>query len=42
LVHCVPASPCIGIWDLSHFVVLAKLGKRERGTILDPAVGERK
>lgn len=33
--------PCILHWDLSHFVVLTKVGK-SKFTILDPAVGERK
>lgn len=33
--------PCILHWDLNHFVVLAKVG-RKTVTILDPAVGERK
>ncbi|WP_045767863.1 peptidase domain-containing ABC transporter [Xanthomonas albilineans] len=35
------ALPCILHWDLSHFVVLAKVGKT-KATILDPAIGERK
>lgn len=34
-------TPCILHWDLSHFVVLAKVGKR-RITVLDPAFGERR
>lgn len=34
------ATPCILHWDLNHFVVLKKV-KRNRITILDPAVGER-
>jgi len=33
------AAPCLLHWDLNHFVVLAKAGKR-RVTILDPASGE--
>jgi ATP-binding cassette subfamily B protein RaxB len=33
-------TPCIPHWDLNHFVVLAKVG-RKRITILDPAVGKR-
>lgn len=33
--------PCILHWDLNHFVVLAKVGK-DKITILDPAIGERK
>lgn len=33
--------PCILHWDLNHFVVLAKVGRRY-ATILDPAVGERR
>jgi ATP-binding cassette subfamily B protein RaxB len=33
--------PCILHWDLTHFVVLKKVG-RGTITILDPAVGERK
>ena len=33
--------PCILHWDLNHFVVLAKVGRRHV-TILDPAVGERR
>lgn len=33
--------PCILHWDLNHFVVLAKVGK-DKVTILDPAIGERK
>jgi ATP-binding cassette subfamily B protein RaxB len=33
--------PCILHWDLNHFVVLKKAGRRHI-TILDPAVGERK
>ena len=32
--------PCILHWDLNHFVVLKKVGRRSI-TILDPAVGER-
>ncbi len=32
--------PCILHWDISHFVVLAKV-ERRRVTILDPAIGER-
>ncbi|WP_045758536.1 peptidase domain-containing ABC transporter [Xanthomonas albilineans] len=35
------ALPCILHWDLSHFVVLAKVGKI-KATILDPAIGERR
>ncbi|ALS94157.1 peptidase domain-containing ABC transporter [Xanthomonas oryzae] len=35
------ALPCILHWDLSHFVVLAKVGKT-KATILDPAIGERR
>jgi ATP-binding cassette, subfamily B, bacterial CvaB/MchF/RaxB len=35
------APPCILHWDLNHFVVLKKVG-RKTVTILDPAVGERK
>jgi len=34
-------TPCILHWDLSHFVVLAKAGRR-RVTILDPAFGKRR
>lgn len=33
--------PCVLHWDLNHFVVLAKVGK-DKVTIFDPAVGERK
>lgn len=33
-------TPCILHWDLNHFVVLAKVGKR-KVTILDPAFGKR-
>ena len=33
-------TPCILHWDLNHFVVLAKVGKK-RVTILDPAFGKR-
>ncbi len=33
--------PCILHWDLNHFVVLAKVSK-DKVTILDPAIGERK
>ena len=33
--------PCILHWNLNHFVVLAKVG-RKAVTILDPAVGERR
>jgi len=33
--------PCILHWDLNHFVVLKKVGRRAV-TILDPAVGERR
>lgn len=33
--------PCILHWDLNHFVVLKKVGRRAI-TILDPAVGERR
>lgn len=33
--------PCILHWDLNHFVVLAKVG-RKHITILDPGFGERK
>lgn len=33
--------PCILHWDLNHFVVLKKVG-RKAVTILDPAVGERR
>lgn len=32
--------PCILHWDLNHFVVLAKVGKK-KVTILDPAFGKR-
>jgi len=32
--------PCILHWDLNHFVVLAKVGKR-KVTVLDPAFGKR-
>lgn len=32
--------PCILHWDLNHFVVLSKVGRRSV-TILDPAVGQR-
>jgi len=35
------ALPCILHWDLNHFVVLEKVGRKDV-TILDPAVGERK
>jgi len=34
------ALPCILHWDLNHFVVLKKVGRRI--VILDPAVGERR
>lgn len=34
-------TPCILHWDLNHFVVLAKVGRR-RLTILDPAFGKRR
>ena len=34
-------TPCILHWDMKHFVVLAKAGKRG-ARIIDPAVGERK
>ena len=34
------ALPCILHWDLNHFVVLKKVGRRF--VILDPAVGERR
>ena len=33
--------PCMLHWDLNHFVVLAKVG-RKTVTVLDPAVGERR
>ena len=33
-------TPCILHWDLNHFVVLAKVGKKKI-TILDPAFGKR-
>ncbi|MEP6906495.1 MAG: peptidase domain-containing ABC transporter [Pseudoxanthomonas sp.] len=33
-------TPCILHWDLNHFVVLAKAGKK-KVTILDPAFGKR-
>lgn len=33
--------PCILHWDLNHFVVLARVGRR-RFTILDPAFGKRR
>lgn len=33
--------PCILHWDLNHFVVLSKVG-RKTVTVLDPAVGERR
>jgi len=33
--------PCILHWDMNHFVVLARVGRR-RLTVLDPAVGERR
>jgi ATP-binding cassette subfamily B protein RaxB len=33
--------PCILHWDLNHFVVLKKVGKRKI-VVLDPAVGERR
>lgn len=33
--------PCILHWDLNHFVVLKKVGRKSI-TILDPAVGERR
>ena len=33
--------PCILHWDLNHFVVLAKVGRKTL-TLLDPAVGERR
>jgi ATP-binding cassette subfamily B protein RaxB len=32
--------PCVLHWDLSHFVVLTKVGP-SKATILDPAIGER-
>ncbi|MFG6417307.1 peptidase domain-containing ABC transporter [Roseateles sp. DC23W] len=35
------ALPCILHWDLNHFVVLSKVG-RKHVTVLDPAIGERK
>ncbi|MFA0922720.1 peptidase domain-containing ABC transporter [Xanthomonas fragariae] len=35
------ALPCILHWNLSHFVVLAKVGKA-KATIFDPAIGERR
>lgn len=34
-------TPCILHWDLDHFVVLQRVDK-QRHTILDPAVGERR
>lgn len=34
------ALPCILHWDLNHFVVLHKVG-RKHVVVLDPAVGER-
>ena len=34
------ATPCILHWDLNHFVVLAKAGKR-KVTVFDPAFGKR-
>ena len=34
-------TPCILHWDLNHFVVLAKAGRRS-ATILDPAFGKRR
>ncbi|MBS3895546.1 peptidase domain-containing ABC transporter [Silanimonas sp.] len=34
-------TPCILHWNLDHFVVLAKVGRRSV-TVLDPAFGERK
>lgn len=34
-------APCILHWDLNHFVVLVKAGRR-RVTILDPAFGKRR
>ena len=34
-------TPCILHWDLNHFVVLRKVGRRG-AVILDPAVGERR
>jgi len=34
-------TPCILHWDLDHFVVLARVG-RKAVTVLDPAFGERK
>jgi ATP-binding cassette subfamily B protein RaxB len=34
-------TPCVLHWDLNHFVVLAKAGRRSI-TVLDPAFGERK
>jgi ATP-binding cassette subfamily B protein RaxB len=33
--------PCILHWDMNHFVVLARVGRR-RLTVLDPAVGQRR
>jgi ATP-binding cassette subfamily B protein RaxB len=33
--------PCILHWDMNHFVVLARVGRR-RIIILDPAIGERR
>ncbi|WP_334177731.1 peptidase domain-containing ABC transporter [Pseudoxanthomonas sp.] len=33
--------PCLLHWDLNHFVVLARVGK-DKVTVLDPAIGERK
>jgi ATP-binding cassette subfamily B protein RaxB len=33
--------PCILRWDLNHFVVLKKVGRRHI-TVLDPALGERR
>jgi ATP-binding cassette subfamily B protein RaxB len=33
--------PCILHWDLNHFVVLARLGRR-RAVVLDPGFGERR
>lgn len=34
-------TPCILHWDLNHFVVLARAGRR-RATILDPGFGKRR
>lgn len=38
---CQLQTPCILHWDLNHFVVLARVG-RKTITVLDPALGERK